>query len=295
MKDYYNELAEILYYKPSIWEQQSRFWPLRAGFTYPKPNYNVGPKRIECYSLHFVRKGKIQLEYEGEQIILVSGDIFCLYPARTYAYRIMLDEEPLEMNWIAIDGPDVEQILARSGFHIEQPFIKESWTKPLQEKLDRMMGLMKEEAHSGMSGWLETQSMLYGIFAAIVQDEKQPREQKHQNWLKQSIDYIDLHASNGISVQQVADNIGIHRAYFSIEFKKHVGVSPMAYMTKVRMDKATLLLLETNTSVTEIAYSLGYLNLFSFTRAFKRYFTIAPTEYRERMMLQRKVDIIKMP
>ncbi|MHA0858117.1 AraC family transcriptional regulator [Paenibacillus sp. CMAA1364] len=281
MREYPNEVAKSFYYKPSEWETEGRLWPIRSGMTYPKWNYNVGPKQIECYSLHFVRKGSVQFDYEDQQVVLTSGDIFCLYPARIYAYRIVEDDEPLEMNWLAIDGPEVALILESSGFRVDRPYIKDSWSTDLKEMLNRVMDLMKPNVHSGMDVWLEMQSLLYGIFSNMV-DVKQPSDLRQRDWLQQSIDYIKLHATNGISVQEVAEIIGIHRAYFSSEFKRKIGISPIAYITKQKMDRANLLLLETNNSITEIAYSLGYPNVFSFTRAFKSNFSICPSEFRKR-------------
>jgi len=55
---------------------------------------------------------------------------------------------------------------------------------------------------------------------------------------------------------------------------------PAEYISKVKMNKAKELLLGTSASITEIAYSLGYPNLFSFTRAFKKYYSISPSAYR---------------
>lgn len=92
--------------------------------------------------------------------------------------------------------------------------------------------------------------------------------------------YIDLHAAEGISVQQTAEIIGVNRTYFSTEFSRKVGITPIDYIIKVRMTKARMMLLETAASITEIGYSLGYPTLFAFTRAFKKYFSLSPTEYR---------------
>lgn len=55
----------------------------------------------------------------------------------------------------------------------------------------------------------------------------------------------------------------------------------MKYLQQIRMDKARKLLMDTNASITEIALSLGYPNLYSFTRAFKLYFKESPVTLRK--------------
>lgn len=103
------------------------------------------------------------------------------------------------------------------------------------------------------------------------------------SWVKQSVKYIELHAAEGLTVDQLASMAGVNRSYFSTTFSEQVGLSPLQYMTKVRMAKATELLAETRATVTEIAYSLGYASPFAFTRAFAGHLGMPPSAYRKRL------------
>ena len=55
---------------------------------------------------------------------------------------------------------------------------------------------------------------------------------------------------------------------------------PLKYLQRIRMEKAKRLLQETDATITEIALSLGYPNLYSFTRAFKIYYKVPPITMR---------------
>jgi transcriptional regulator GlxA family with amidase domain len=63
-------------------------------------------------------------------------------------------------------------------------------------------------------------------------------------------------------------------------FANRMGISPAKYLQKIRMDKAKRLQEETNSSITESAYTLGYANQCSFSRAFKMHSSILPQAVR---------------
>lgn len=124
MQDYGCEIAEFLYYTPGKWDKEARFWPVRAGESTTKPNYRVGPKRIECYSMHFVRKGALVLEQGGVRYEIEAGDAFCLFPTRSYTYYRPSHCNALELCWLAIDGPSAALMLERAGLTIGKPYVK---------------------------------------------------------------------------------------------------------------------------------------------------------------------------
>ena len=84
----------------------------------------------------------------------------------------------------------------------------------------------------------------------------------------------------GISVNDVADYIGIERTYFFRLFKKQMGMSPQDYLINLKMEKTKVLLKDSKKSIKEIAYSVGYTNYVSFVKIFKEKTGISPSEFR---------------
>ncbi|MFD0712997.1 AraC family transcriptional regulator [Paenibacillus sp. GCM10027626] len=280
MRDYGNEIAEFLYYTPGKWDKSSGFWPVRAGRTITKTGYRAGPKKIESYSMHFVRAGTVILEYGERRATLVPGDIFCIFPMRTYVYQPADGKEELRMSWLAIDGLEAERMLGVAGLTPEEPYVSGGKEGKVRGTLDRIMSLMRNCPQVGVSTSLSMQSLLYRLFARLAEEKAETRGPDDIAWIKRSRDYIDLHATEGITVRQAAEVAGVNRTYFSSVFAEQTGMTPKMYIDKVRMDKAKRRLADTRDSVTEIAYSLGYSSLFAFTRAFKSRFSLTPTEYR---------------
>ncbi|MFS0726581.1 AraC family transcriptional regulator [Paenibacillus sp. 1P07SE] len=281
MREYDYEYADFIYYTPGELDKAVRLWPVRAGRSLAKPNYEVGPKRIECYSLHVVREGKLRFEYAGRQVELAKGDLFCLFPNQTYHYKLVQAERPLEMRWLAMDGGRTEELLALAGLSAEEPFVRAAVTSRVDAAVNALIDALEQAQRWHPSSALELQGLLYGLFAALLHEEPAD-DTELAGWIRKCEEYMALHASEGITVQQVADFAGVHRSYFTHVFTGQTGVSPMKYLQKIRMEKARGLLLETDASVTEIGLSLGYANLYAFTRAFTMYYKQSPRALRQK-------------
>ncbi|WP_198141459.1 helix-turn-helix transcriptional regulator [Micromonospora sp. ATCC 39149] len=78
----------------------------------------------------------------------------------------------------------------------------------------------------------------------------------------------------------MADSAFLSRFYFSRLFRSKTGTSPGRFLTAIRLYKAKNLLLETNMSVTDIAYAVGYNSLGTFISRFTRSVGISPARYR---------------
>lgn len=276
MQEYDYEYAEFIYYTPGDLDREGQLWPVRAGRSLAKPNYNVGPKRIECYSLHFVLEGKVCFEFERQQVELQKGDLFCLFPGQTYHYYLLPSEQPLRMSWLALDGGRTMSLLKLAGITPERPFVLGIMTPPLRDALDRMLDAMSRFERWNPAVSLELQGMACELLAGLMPESPASHTSEPSGWIRECMEFMELHATEGISVQQVAAFAGVHRSYFSYAFTNQVGVSPQKYIQNIRMEKARRLLVETEASVTEIALSLGYPNLYTFTRAFKSFYKMPP-------------------
>nr|WP_114496374.1 AraC family transcriptional regulator [Fontibacillus phaseoli] len=276
MQEYEYEYAEFIYYTPGELDREGQLWPVRAGRSFAKPNYKVGPKRIECYSLHFVLEGKVCFEFEDQQVELQKNDLFCLFPGQTYHYYLLSSELPLRMSWLVLDGGRIMSLLKLAGITPERPFAHGKMRPPLKDALDRMLGAMARFERWNPAVSLELQGLACELLAGLMPESPVVHTSEPSGWIRECMEFMELHATEGISVQQVAAFAGVHRSYFSHAFTNQVGIPPQKYIQNIRMEKARRLLVETEASVTEIALSLGYPNLYTFTRAFKSFYKIPP-------------------
>ncbi len=138
------------------------------------------------------------------------------------------------------------------------------------------------------SGKIETPFKLTGmetadeIISMIIAWQQSLKPSIPQNVSMQSIQkYLTENCLKcSFSVYEAAEHFGMSLSAFSKYYKDSTGANIIDYTTTIRIEKAKELLRDTNTPITEIAESVGYYNLSSFTRRFKLNQGISPSEYR---------------
>ncbi len=93
-------------------------------------------------------------------------------------------------------------------------------------------------------------------------------------------DYIAANYDRDLSVADVANYVFLSQGYFARAFRDEVGMSPMAYMMKVRVDAACELLTEGDLKISSVASRVGFSSPQRFNSAFRKHMGISPMEYR---------------
>jgi transcriptional regulator GlxA family with amidase domain len=98
--------------------------------------------------------------------------------------------------------------------------------------------------------------------------------------IEQSVAYMTQHLNQPLQVATLAARVSISPSHFFALFKRRVGVAPMDYFTRLRMERACRLLETTSLSVKQVAAELGYDDPFYFSRVFKSVNQVAPSDFR---------------
>ena len=108
------------------------------------------------------------------------------------------------------------------------------------------------------------------------------RQHEYVNKMTMVCNYIDLHCTEGLSLEQISRMINFSKYHFSRMFKEFTHESFYRYVNRRRIQYAERLLLRQKLSVTEAALASGYSNTSSFIRMFKSINGITPGEFKER-------------
>jgi two-component system response regulator YesN len=101
----------------------------------------------------------------------------------------------------------------------------------------------------------------------------------------QATDYIETnYANEKMSLQDLCRHVLMSTSYFSLVFKQHTGETFIEYLTRVRIEKAKELLVNTSLKFYEIAEKVGYGDPNYFSILFKKHAGQTPREFRERQL-----------
>jgi AraC family transcriptional regulator len=91
--------------------------------------------------------------------------------------------------------------------------------------------------------------------------------------------YIDAHIGEHISLDDLARQAGISRFHFARQFRLTTGESPMGYLRRVRIERSKSILQGRETTIAEIAATLGFSDQSHFTRTFGRLVGVSPGSF----------------
>ncbi|MBE6004967.1 MAG: helix-turn-helix transcriptional regulator [Lachnospiraceae bacterium] len=108
------------------------------------------------------------------------------------------------------------------------------------------------------------------------------RENKYSTTVQSLIYLLENDFEKSLTLEELASELSISSSAISHLFKKETGTTPMAYLNHIRAKKAADLLRQTDSSIQEIAASVGILDSNYFVKCFKKEYDMTPSAFRKR-------------
>lgn len=125
-------------------------------------------------------------------------------------------------------------------------------------------------------------NILYELYLDTCNPVNRMQNSPYGKAINQSIDFINNHFNQKISLKQLSDVADLSPNYFHKIFTELMKITPNDYITAVRLNKAKELLLGTNLQIYNIADQCGFNNVSYFSALFKKSFHITPLDFRNR-------------
>jgi AraC-like DNA-binding protein len=143
---------------------------------------------------------------------------------------------------------------------------------PVETMLSQLVSHYRQP---GLVHQMYCQSLLMRILAQAAQGNEQhtPRAKSDALTMPKLVlikNYLTEHYSREIQIKELEDVSGLSKNYILALFRQHVGMSPMQYLTWIRINKAKELAIHSNLSFSEIADRIGYSDVHTFGRMFKK-------------------------
>ena len=112
------------------------------------------------------------------------------------------------------------------------------------------------------------------------------------NEIRKAINYIKMNYSQNITLQQLANIANMSKEYFCRKFRDITGVSPIQYLTQIRIENSCLQLKNTDIGIGEIAMNCGFSSCSYYSETFKKHLACTPKEYRHKYTKNRSNKVI---
>ncbi|HBM81163.1 MAG: response regulator [Clostridiales bacterium] len=131
---------------------------------------------------------------------------------------------------------------------------------------------------------LERKMFIKDYFVAVCGCIAEKRNKKSKNIIRRIKQVIDNRYRENITIKDIAKEVYLSTTYLCMIFKQETGETVNDYLTSVRIKKAKELLMDPKYRQCDICYEIGYTEPGYFSRIFKKYTGLSPTEYRETML-----------
>jgi AraC family transcriptional regulator len=98
--------------------------------------------------------------------------------------------------------------------------------------------------------------------------------------LNRVLEYVAAKIHEDLSLAALAEIAGMNLYYFSRLFKQSTGVSPHRYVLEQRISRAQQFLRSSDMTIFEVSVRTGFVDQGHFTKVFRRFVGVSPTEYR---------------
>ena len=266
----------------AVGHQTTDLYLTYCGFENCSPTHSFGPVWRNEYVIHFISGGHGYLQIEDTEYELNTTQAF-LVPAQVTTYYHADPDNPYQYAWIGFSGKKAALYLEGTPLSKEHPIC--ALTTPVSEFYTIILKMLQDRKHT-LSNDIKRTAYLYHILSILSStsqintDDNMPSVYSPEDYINLALSFIKKNYDH-ICVADIVDYIGITRSWLYTLFKKRLNTSPQEYLISYRLEKSTQLLRDTEFSVTDIAAMIGYVDTLTFSKAFKKNFSVTPAQYRK--------------
>jgi AraC-like DNA-binding protein len=270
--------------KAALREQPLLRGLLAAGAGYsPKATSHLRrrPQTLDQALLIYCVKGGGWCELAGQLHTVRAGDLLVLPPDAPYACGAHV-ANPWTLHWAGALGANLPEYLNELGVSARAPLVWMGEDLQLARLFNEVLQTL-ENGSSFLSLLQASHALAHLLAVSIRHRHERTRDASDVvEKVAQGIIYMNEHLDQPPRVSALAALANLSQAHFSVLFKQQTGCSPRDYLHLLRIHRACQLLRGSTLNVKEIASRLGYQDQFHFSRQFKAFQGLSPTEYRER-------------
>lgn len=218
---------------------------------------------LDFYAILFILSGQAEFQVGTDEFVGSAGQAIILKPGEE---RFVYSND---MHYVALDfqlppgqSIDLPRFIKVHNPDIYMPYFDElnvSWV------------------NRGFEYKLECKALTLLILQKLLQEENnKPINPK----IAQIKNYIVKNYHNPITVADISEQLQMNPVYCGALFKKYLNCSIPYYINRIRIQQAITLMENTNLSISEIAYQVGFNDIYYFSKTFKKHKNLSPSDYK---------------
>lgn len=253
------------------------------------------PTRGHADGYYFdIDKGRVLNEYqllyitEGEGVFnsahakdvpLKAGDLFLLFPGEWHTYY-PTGKHGWKSYWIGFKGKNVDDRVKAGFLSVEKPIYHVGFSADIIRLYEEAYKRAQEEAPYLQQILAGIVNHLVGLMYALERSMELSKDHTRVDMINLARLRIRESLEVDLTIQQVAEDLGVSYSNFRKLFKEFTGISPALYQQDLRLQRAKELLATTSLSIKEIAYRLRFESPDYFSSKFKIKTGKKPSEFR---------------
>lgn len=238
------------------------------------------------YEIHYFVSGEGSFRNASTRYAIERGSLYISAPGMWHQILATVPEKPITYYAILIDASGDEEtsaLLNRLVGRGEGRVVGTGYRFFFADILEKHLS---KESELEFSARHALASLLYQIAAG-----KGPSWVSTDNaHIAKAIAIMQTRIERHLDLCELCEFLDVSREHFVRLFSNYMGMPPMRYYARLKIEAARAMLSSTNLHVGEIADKLCFDSQFSFSRAFRRATGISPTDYRDRFL--QKVDFV---
>lgn len=225
------------------------------------------PQIRSYYILHIITGGVLRFSDQK----LGSSDALLLSEGLTHSFSF---DGGFDNFWIGFCGTGTRKLL--EAFSIPTDTHTVLGVKDISRLAPRLTSAFDEISES------RDPTLALSLLLSLLPHLDTYKKYASPSIVERAAAFMDTSFAYGITMEDVADVVSVSEKHLCKLFVRELALTPKQYLIRKRMTVAKELLLTTDMRVGEIAYSVGYPSALAFSSAYKGYFSLSPTDERNK-------------
>lgn len=256
---------------------------LYVGLLEKQPGWQEEPHSHDFCEVVFISDGRGLVTVDGKEYAVCKGDLL-VYNANSTHFEISDNADPLEMKFLAFDKLEITDL--PKNWLLPPAYGNVFHTGELKATFSTYFEMLIREFENKDSFYVEVgqnmaRTLLMYLFRLINQTENTEKLLSSNKILETAESFINDRFSEDISLDDVAAACYANKYYLSHLFSESKGMSIGKYILKKKIERAKVLLLGSNMTVSEVSASLGLSEASYFCRIFKKETGKTPLAYKK--------------